>query len=64
LEYERLVPEDQLAIVNKKLDIPTDPKELADLMKDFRQHSDKYPDIINLMRKRRSYSFLDLTKTN
>ena len=28
LEYERLVPEDQLAIVNKKLDIPTDPKEL------------------------------------
>ncbi|MGC2385336.1 MAG: hypothetical protein WA631_19760, partial [Nitrososphaeraceae archaeon] len=62
LEYERLVPEDQLAIVNKKLDIPTDPKELADLMKDFRQHLGKYPDIINLMRKRRSYSFLDLTK--
>ena len=62
LEYEQVVPKNQLAIVNKKLDIPTDPKELADLMKDFRQHLGKYPDIINLMRKRRSYSFLDLTK--
>jgi hypothetical protein len=36
-------------VVNKKLDITTDPKELSDLMKDIRQHLGKYPDIINLM---------------
>jgi hypothetical protein len=36
-------------VVNRKLDITTDPKELSDLMKDFRQHLGKYPDIINLM---------------
>lgn len=62
LENEQVVPTDLLAIVNKKLDIPTDSIELSDLMKDFRQHLGKYPDIINMMRKRRSYSFLDLTK--
>jgi hypothetical protein len=32
LKYEQEVTTEQLAIVNKKLDLPTDPKELADLM--------------------------------
>ncbi|MGC2384867.1 MAG: hypothetical protein WA631_17340, partial [Nitrososphaeraceae archaeon] len=61
LKYEQEVPTDQVDIVNRELNVPTDPKELADLMKDFRQHLGKYPDIINLMRERRCYSSLDLT---
>ncbi len=62
LKYEQQVPTDQLDIVNKKLNVPTDPEELADLMKDFRQHLGKYPDVINFMRERRRYSYFDLTK--
>ena len=62
MKYERQVPTDQLDIVNKKLNVPTDPEELADLMKDFRQHLGKYPDVINFMRERRRYSYFDLTK--
>ncbi len=62
LKYEQEVPTDQVDIVNRELNVPTDPKELADLMKDFRQHLGQYPDVISLMRQRRRHTPFDLTK--
>ena len=61
LEQERVIPIDQLAIVNEKLDISTNQKEV-DNLKYFRAHLGKYPDIIDLMREHRSYSCFDLRK--
>jgi hypothetical protein len=62
MKYEQMIPTEQVDIVNKKLNVHADPKELDELMLDFRQHLGMYPDIINLMRERRRYTPFDMKK--
>jgi hypothetical protein len=52
MNYEQVIPTDQVDIVDKKLNVPTNAKELSDLMLDFRQYLGLYPDIITFMRER------------
>ncbi|HEY7227442.1 MAG TPA: hypothetical protein VH481_04890 [Nitrososphaeraceae archaeon] len=62
MKYEQMIPTEQVDIVNKRLDVHTVPKELDDLMKEFRQHVGIYPDVIKIMRDRRRYTPFDINK--
>jgi hypothetical protein len=62
MKYQQMIPTDQVEIVNKKLDVPIDPKELSDLMLDFRQHLGLYSDVITIMREHRRYTPFDMNK--
>ena len=62
MKYEQIITSEQVDIVNKKLNVQTNPEELSDLMLDFRQHLGLYSDVISIMRERRRYTPFDMNK--